>query len=282
MNSKYQELCQFFEIGLSKKYNFEESTIIFNYIFKSDFMQNIISNNLPLNLEGQSVWSKILDDLLLGRPIQYCLGESYFFDLVLYVDERVLIPRPETEELVDWCIRDNENNAECLTVLDIGTGSGAIPIQLAKKYPYWKIESIDKYQDALDVANINTNKYKVEVQLTQLDFLRDYHTVKTKYDIVISNPPYILDEEKKFMNPSVLDFEPLSALFAEDLDPLIFYRKIAEFGQTNLKNNGRIYCEINEFHWEEIFKIFRENNYVNLEIRKDLQGKKRMIRAIRS
>lgn len=212
------------------------------------------------------------------KPVQYILHEAWFAGMNFYVDEHVLIPRPETEELVEWISEDLGNKA---SVLDIGTGSGCIPIALKKKNASSSIEAIDVCSEALNVAVNNALTHQTEIDFRLLDFLDEGSwNILGEYDIIVSNPPYISSAEKSSMKENVLDHEPHLALFATG-DPLIFYRKIALFGLSHLSKNGIIYVELNEFLSRKIADIFSSNGYNFVEIKKDMQGKERMLRARR-
>ncbi|MEO6188990.1 MAG: peptide chain release factor N(5)-glutamine methyltransferase [Saprospiraceae bacterium] len=275
MNRKYQELCQILTSSLQSVYNSEKIINLANFIYKSEYFKNLISNDL-VSLESELLL--IVQDLKSGRPIQYALGESYFMNLILYVDERVLIPRPETEELVHRCLADNKL-MDSAKILEVGTGSGAIAIQMYKSRANWIITALDNSMEALEVAEMNALRYQSKINFRQIDFLNCSHIDSSKFDIIISNPPYISSIELGLLSKEVIDFEPHSALFAEGRDPDIFYKKIAEFGHNNLSSKGVVYCELNEFRAKEIFEIFRNQHYGIIEIHKDLQGKDRILKA---
>ncbi|MGB3007052.1 MAG: peptide chain release factor N(5)-glutamine methyltransferase [Chitinophagaceae bacterium] len=223
--------------------------------------------------------SVILARLLEQEPIQYVLNESWFGGQKFYVDKNVLIPRPETEELVEWIVSDYKIPIHDITMLDIGTGSGCIPISLYKKIQKAKVWSCDISKAALNVAIKNAAILGADINYIQLDFLDTSSWSKLpSFDIIVSNPPYVPEKDKEQMHPNVLQFEPASALFVPDEDPLIFYKAIAEFGKTHLKKNGNIYLEIHESLGEATTKLFRENGYVT-ELKKDMQQKDRLVKA---
>ncbi len=213
-----------------------------------------------------------------GDPIQYVTGKSYFYDRIFNVNKHVLIPRPETEELILLILNAHKNDQN-LEVLDIGTGTGCIPIILKDFLKNSRIYSVDISVEAIDVAKSNATKYDLDIEFLNMDFLNEVNWVNIPtLDLIVSNPPYIREEETEIMSDSVLKYEPLNALIPNDKDPLIFYKKIARLGRLRLKSNGRIYVEINEFLSRETSEVFKNSGY-KVEIHKDLQGKDRMIVA---
>jgi release factor glutamine methyltransferase len=221
----------------------------------------------------------VLERLQRSEPIQYILGETEFYGLQFAVSSATLIPRPETEELVDWILKDRLLNAPSTTsVLDIGTGSGCIAIAIAKHIEGARVEAWDISQDALEIARKNALNHKVGVEFKQVDILSKEHT-KQKFDMIVSNPPYVRELEKKEMQQNVLDFEPHAALFVSDLDPLLFYRKIALMAKHCLEPNGLLYFEINEYLSEELMQFLKEEGFTTIALKKDLFGKDRMIRC---
>ncbi|MES1220903.1 MAG: peptide chain release factor N(5)-glutamine methyltransferase [Bacteroidota bacterium] len=233
-----------------------------------------------LNNIQDSTFKIQLKELLNHKPVQYVLQEAWFYGIKFYVDENVLIPRPETEELVDWVVKNALTITDReLSILDIGTGSGCIPITLKKKIPAAKITAIDVCSEALYVAINNAATYNAEIDFRLLDFLDlSKWNELPQFDIIISNPPYITSSEKEAMNKNVLEYEPHKALFIND-DALLFYRNIADFGKTHLTNSGNIYVEINETYGNESKNVFANENYSKIELKKDMQGKDRMIKA---
>ena len=223
--------------------------------------------------------------LLLHTPLQYVLNEAWFAGMKFFVNENVLIPRPETEELVEWIYTDVQQNSNAasnkLKVLEIGAGSGCIPIALYKKMKESFITSLDVSEAALDVARKNALTNDAEINFIQFDFLEEaqWKTLPV-FDLIVSNPPYIKTSESSMMHQNVLDFEPHLALFVPDNDALLFYRKIALFGKDHLQKNGSVYVEINEALGNDTADLFISNNYT-VELKKDLQGKDRMLKAIK-
>lgn len=218
-----------------------------------------------------------LMELKSGRPIQYILGETEFYGMKFFVNENVLIPRPETEELIEWIIKDNSKN-EYLRIFDIGTGSGCIPITLKKKLPNTEVYSTDISEEALDLAKVNAEYHHTDIHFIQADFLNFKFSQLNKFDIIVSNPPYIAENERAGMDGGVTKYEPSQALFVPDNDPLIFYKRIIEFAQSKLKKSGRIYVEINQNLAEETKSLF-EKHFRQVELKKDISGNYRMIKT---
>lgn len=229
--------------------------------------------------ESDIVWLKnALEDLNDHCPVQYVVGYEEFFGLKFNVNKHVLIPRPETEELVKWVLDDHASSNVPLSVIDFGTGSGCIAVSLKRNRPDWSVAGIDKSLEALKMAQSNALQNGVEVDFVENDLL-DFKPMSRKFDLVVSNPPYIRNSEKRLMQKNVLEFEPEMALFVEDDDPLIFYRAIAEISKTLLKENGCIYFEINEAFGIETVQMLKEYGYKDVELREDLFGKPRMLKA---
>ena len=219
-----------------------------------------------------------MSELKQEKPIQYILGSTQFMDLEFKVNENVLIPRPETEELVRWIIEDFEKNENKeINVLDIGTGSGCIAISLAKYLNYAKVDALDISEKALAVARENTDLNKVEVKFFQANILK-LENLEDKYDIIVSNPPYVRMLEKEQMKSNVIKNEPELALFVKNEDPLVFYRKISEFAKSNLKKGGCLYFELNQYLGEET-KALLERDFSEVKLRKDMFGNDRMLKV---
>jgi protein-(glutamine-N5) methyltransferase, release factor-specific len=218
-------------------------------------------------------------DLKENKPIQYVLGEADFYELKFKVNQHTLIPRPETEELVHAII--NENKDANLHVLDIGTGSGCIPICLAKHLLNADVKSIDISPGAIKTAKENAKLNSVQVRFEERDILNWEAYEWEQLDIIVSNPPYVTNAEKEKMEKNVLDFEPHTALFVSDHDPLIFYRRIAELAQEYLKEGGKLYFEINESLGKEMSELMEQKGFYNIQVRKDINGKDRMMSAIK-
>jgi release factor glutamine methyltransferase len=216
--------------------------------------------------------------LLANKPVQYVLGETSFCDLPFFVDASVLIPRPETEELTCWAIRDNPHTNK---LMDICTGSGCIAISLANYIKNSTVYAVDISADALETARKNALLNKVNVNFMQYDILNADDSfsdaLDIKFDVVISNPPYVRKKEKQYMHKHVLDHEPEQALFVEDDNPLSFYHAILKFGQTHLVNEGKLYFEINEVYGKEVVVLYEKYGYADINLRQDIHGKDRMV-----
>ena len=224
---------------------------------------------------------EILNRLLNHEPIQYILGETDFYGLKFSVSPDVLIPRAETEELVDWIISGEKDS--CQSLLDIGTGSGCIPIAIGKHTVIQRIEGWDISEEALNIARQNAIRNDSKALFSMQDiFDTSLIPATSKWDVIVSNPPYVLLEESALMQQNVVGFEPHLALFVPDHDPLIFYRAIARFATVHLQPQGSLYFEINERMGEKTAELLRENGFHDILTRKDLQGKERMIRGQRN
>ncbi len=219
-------------------------------------------------------------ELKTSKPIQYVLGETEFYGLPFKVNEYTLIPRPETEELVHAII--NENKQEGLHILDIGTGSGCIPISLAKNLKNALVSSADISAEAIEKAKENTLLNQVDINFFHRDILNWRNFDWDHFDIIVSNPPYVTEAEKSKMEKNVLDYEPHTALFVSDHDPLIFYRTIAELALQYLKRDGKLYFEINESLGHEMAELLEQKGFTNIRLLQDINGKNRMVSAIKS
>ena len=245
-------------------------------ISRSELIKNPTS---ILSNEINEALLKGLAQLKQQKPLQYILGESWFYKLPFKVSPAVLIPRPETEELVELAIDFLEKQGIEKKVLDIGTGSGCIPISIKKSIEGSNITSIDISADALTIAIENALTHATEINFLQCDFLEEKNWEHLdKYDVIISNPPYIPEEEKKLLDKNVTLYEPHLALFVEDKHPLIFYKKIADFGKTHLEKNGIILLETHENYADKVADLFNNKGYLST-IKKDMYDKKRMVIA---
>ena len=234
-----------------------------------------------IELDKENRFHEILSQLEAGKPIQYILGYSWFYGMKLFVNKNVLIPRRETEELVQWIIQDfAKSEKKDITIYDICTGCGCIALSLKKEFPKSQIFATDVSAEALAVAKKNSVNENLSIQFIQMDALA--MTEKANPHIIVSNPPYILSRERKSMDRRVVDFEPALALFVPDDDPLIFYRKISDWAFINLVSGGKLYFEINESMSDKISKLLSESGFSTIDVRKDLQEKFRMFRAIKS
>lgn len=218
----------------------------------------------------------VIERLRSEQPIQQIVGHAWFYDRKFKVNEHTLIPRNETEELVDWIIKDHRQRGE-ISVLDIGTGSGAIAVTLALELPESKVTALDFSAGALSVAEQNSDILSADVRFVGQDILTT--SIDGEYDIIVSNPPYITKKEMSVMRNNVLNYEPHSALFVSDSDPLIFYRRIAELAKVHLKSGGVLYYEINENYGCECCELLSELGFVDIILRKDLNSKDRMVKA---
>ncbi|MGK2863111.1 MAG: peptide chain release factor N(5)-glutamine methyltransferase [Chitinophagaceae bacterium] len=285
-----QEADRYIINQIANIYGKEEAQNISNLIMEHLTGHNktnlLLNRQTKIAAEQKIQLDHYLPRLLNHEPVQYILNEAWFCGLKLYVDKNVLIPRPETEELADWVITDYltyKRSGKLLKqedhILDIGSGSGCLPLAIKKKLPELKIWSCDISPAALDVAKQNSIHLGIPVQFFELNVLDKEQTDNLPtFDIIVSNPPYIAEIEKGSMQKNVLDFEPAAALFVPDKDPLIFYKAIADFGKTHLAKKGMIYIEINERAARKTGAIFQSIGY-NTEIRKDMQGKERMLKA---
>lgn len=218
--------------------------------------------------------------LLQHQPVQYVLHEAWFYGMKLYVDEHVLIPRPETEELVEWMLKDAETNKQPINILDIGTGSGCIPIALKKNMPAAEVWAVDINNEALLVAQRNADTQQTSITFQQADILnKPYPSVLPTFDVIVSNPPYIPLSDKTAMHPNVLQHEPHLALFVANEDPLLFYNAIVDFAQSHLNPGGSLYFEIHEAMGEEVKQQLTQKGFINVQVKKDMQGKDRMVKA---
>lgn len=225
---------------------------------------------------------KVLNDLTNQIPIQYILGFTEFYGMNFRVNQHVLIPRPETEELVEWILLNQpQKKNNNLTVLDIGTGSGCIAISLAKNLPNAQVFGLDVSKEALCTANLNSLDNQVTVNFIEDDILDSVFNIHSldKFDVIVSNPPYVRESEKELMNNNVLENEPHLALFVNDENPLLFYNRIADFAKENLVQNGKLYFEINQYLAKETMSLLKEKGFGSIELKKDIFGKDRMIKA---
>lgn len=240
-----------------------------------------ISQNLYAVVSGKKYerFQKAIAKLKNYEPIQYILGNTEFYGLIFEVNPSVLIPRPETEELVSWIIDDCKDRKD-LSILDIGTGSGCIAISLAKNLKHTKVYALDVSEDALKLAKLNATKNEVDIEFIEADIL-DWDLGNIQFDVIVSNPPYVRELEKEAMSANVLNHEPHLALFVKNDDALLYYRKIAEISENILKPNGQLYFEINESLGEPTKELLANNSFNNIELKLDIFEKDRMIKAIK-
>ena len=234
--------------------------------------------NLTFSESENETWNSILEKLQHQIPIQYILGKTSFYGLDFIVNENVLIPRPETEELVEWIIQSqkSEVRSEKFKILDIGTGSGCIAISLAKNIKNAEVFGIDVSEKALATAQKNAEINEVNITFVEKNILETVD-LKQEFDIIVSNPPYVRNLEKIEINKNVLAYEPHLALFVEDDDALIFYRKIAQLSQKNLVENGILFFEINQYLGKEMVQLLEEMNFKDIQLRQDIYNNDRMV-----
>lgn len=251
---------------------------ILGHITHTTRLQRITEKDTAFSETQQVEYDRIKPLLLKGTPLQYALGKAWFMGKEFTVNEHVLIPRPETEELVAW-IKDDYIGKEC-SVLDIGSGSGCIPVMLDMLLPQAKVASIDVSEGAMQVAKTNAEQLGADVAFSKLDFLDQSKWPELGlYDIIVSNPPYIPESERETLHANVKDFEPGLALFVPSDDALLFYRNIAEFGLTHLVKGGTIYCELHIDFALATQELFKTMGYSIVEVKEDMHGNLRMLKA---
>lgn len=236
--------------------------------------------NFDIESGIESDFIKALEQLKKEYPIQYIIGHMEFMELDFEVNQDVLIPRPETEELVKWILSQSSRKIN-YSILDIGTGSGCIPIALAKSLPNSNIKAMDISESALEVAKRNALKHQVPVQFIKNNVLK-IQALENTYDIIVSNPPYVRQSEKKQMHTNVLKYEPDLALFVSDEDPLLFYRHIAQLAIKGLKTEGSLFFEINQYLAKDLCKLIATLGFKNITLKKDIYGADRMIKAVKN
>ncbi len=254
--------------------------IVMEHITRWSRPERILNKEIPLSFTQKKLLSQIILRLEQHEPIQYLINEAWFAGMIFYVDKNVLIPRPETEELLDWIVKDvRSDTSNIKKMLDVGTGSGCIAIALKNKIPNAEIWGCDVSVEALNVARMNADALNATIDFVPLDFLDpDQRKQLPHVDIIVSNPPYVPQSDKNEMKKNVLEFEPATALFVPDNDSLVFYNAIADFGKEKLNGNGNIYVEIHENLGEQVKNLFKLKGYSFAELRKDIQGKDRMIK----
>jgi release factor glutamine methyltransferase len=274
-----QKFVEHIKNELYNIYSKEEITSIISLIFnKLAGINSIEFLLLEENKLSEKITQKIetaVERLKLNEPVQYVLGQTEFYGLPFLTDSRALIPRPETEELVEWILQTCPNAQK---ILDIGTGSGCIAVTLAQKIKKSRVFAFDISLDALNLAHENADLNYVFVHFFHCNILK-MNDFDEKFDVIVSNPPYVMLSEKQFMKPNVLDFEPPTALFVPDNNALLFYEHIINFAKKQLYLNGTLFFEINQNFGKEIVKLLKINNFKKIELKKDISGKNRMIRA---
>ncbi|XCF07689.1 peptide chain release factor N(5)-glutamine methyltransferase [Tamlana crocina] len=270
-----------FQEELGTVYPAEEIDSFFNILAETYYgVKRIqLATNPDLTLNDSEDILYALAELKNEKPIQYIIGETEFYGLNFKVNDGVLIPRPETEELVEWALKKAKPNT-AINILDVGTGSGCIAISLAKHLPKAKVFAIDVSLEALSIAKKNAQLNGVNIYFEEADILTlKRSSEEIAFDIIVSNPPYVREKEKQYMKPNVLDNEPHLALFVKDEDPLLFYKAITGFAINNLKEKGLLFFEINEFLGNAMIDLLRNKNFENIELKQDIFKKDRMIKA---
>lgn len=266
---------------LSRIFNHNEIQTIKKFIAEAvlnlPYHQVFLNTNQKVNETKVLEVDRVINELIAGKPLQYALGLAYFSDLVLKVNQSVLIPRPETEELVSLIVR--ENNFKNPRILDVGTGSGCIALALAKHIPHAIVTAIDISPDAIAIAQENAKYNNLSVNFIQADIFDPKPIVGLTFDIVVSNPPYVTESEKESINSNVLDYEPHIALFVPDDDPLIFYRAIAAQSVSWLTQGGWLWFEINESFAPDVVDLLKSFCFINVASIYDFKGKPRFVKA---
>lgn len=278
------ELSGTFQKELKNLYDKEEIHSLFllvvNHLLGYSKGRYITEKHTPLEEDVYLKFEEILLLLNNGKPVQYVIGETAFYGLPFKVNPAVLIPRPETEELVDWILNDDEIGKKPVKVIDIGTGSGCIAISLKKNLLHADVYAIDISREALATAKGNALLNEVEVGFIHDDILEPLQADYLKYDVIVSNPPYITENEKREMHQNVLAHEPHTALFVSNERPLVFYEAIADFAKRHLNEHGVLFFEINEYLGGQTVEMLMAKGFMDIVLRKDMQGKDRMIKAI--
>lgn len=266
--------------ALKAKYPETELTgiqrIIIEDIFNRPYSDLVLCPGDLLSGEQEALLWSVLERLCKYEPIQYIVGKAHFYGRDFGVNKHTLIPRQETEELVDLILKENSSP---VSVLDIGTGSGCIPISIAVHLESAIVSACDISADCLEVARMNAEALQASVTFFQMDILTNAKDQLPSYDIIISNPPYVRDSEKRLMHENVLQYEPHSALFVDDADPLLFYREITAFAKEHLHEGGRLYFEINEALGEETAELLRMSGFREVAIVKDINSKDRIVKG---
>jgi release factor glutamine methyltransferase len=272
--------------GINPVYHEDEAKniaeLLLEYVTTLPLIERIIKKSESLSAKQEQLLLESISRLQSHEPIQYIISECWFAGMRFYVDKNVLIPRPETEELVESIAKDVKRERSKVKILDVGTGSGCIAISLKTKLPGSEMWACDVSDEALNVARLNADALNTAIDFVTLDFLDpDQRKQLPHVDVIVSNPPYVPQLDKNEMKKNVIEYEPSVALFVPNDDPLIFFNSIADFGTENLHEGGSIYVEIHENLGNKVENLFRAKGYDSIEIKKDLQGKERMVRASR-
>jgi release factor glutamine methyltransferase len=279
-----QQTVQYIRENISTAYPDPEAgaiaQLVLEHVLQKSRVQLSLGQQDEVNVEQEQQIRQAVERLKRQEPIQYVLGVAHFYGLELQVDERVLIPRPETEELVDLVVREHKGRQN-LQVLDICAGSGCIPLALAANLSTARVYGLELSEGALQVARANAARYSLPVAWLQQDVFDPIPGIAShSLDIITSNPPYVMEQEKPLMRPNVLDYEPHLALFVPDDDPLKYYKRIAELGASLLKDGGRLYFEINEQYGEEVRQLLLLAGFRQAEVVQDLFNKNRIVRGV--
>ena len=266
------EITPFFDEMESESFFY----IILEHLHNLKRIDLALQPDLEISEKELNNWEAIVAELKTQKPIQYILGETFFYDLKFEVNENTLIPRPETEELVALILNSNTGTQKKLKILDIGTGSGCIAISLAKNIPNAQVFALDVSEKAIKMAQKNAKLNEVTITFLYQSIL-ETDNLNQQFDIIVSNPPYIRNLEKIEINKNVLDYEPHLALFVENDDALLFYRKIAQLAKKNLNQNGQLFFEINQYLGKETLKLIEDLGFKNIQLHQDIYGNDRMI-----
>ena len=280
---KIEAIAEQYKIELESVYGEEEASALFGlaaeHVLGLSPVKLKMAKDTPVPFVNLQKLLSILNDLKIGKPIQHILGVAHFYGAAFEVNENVLIPRPETEELVDWIINDHAAlRSQNLKVMDIGTGSGCIPVSLKTYLPGFDVRALDISAAAIAVARRNAESMGAGVEFIEANILT--YKSDQNFDIIVSNPPYIRELEKLEMHEHVLAHEPHIALFVTDDNPLIFYTAIADFAVKNLNPDGSLYFEINEYLGDKMIEMLTAKGFTSIELRKDMQDKDRMMKAM--
>jgi|SRR5690606_20751797 len=280
----FKDVANTYQDTLSTLYSPEETKQLFlmtyAFITGKNSVHYMLDSTNEITETALQQFLSVLGELQTGRPIQHILGEADFYGLRLSVNEHTLIPRPETEELVEWIVKEHQNS-ERLAILDIGTGSGCIALALKKHLPHARVDAIDLQSEAITVARKNATNLDLSVNFIQADVLEwdSFMQENQLYDVIVSNPPYITPTEQKDMHNNVLLYEPHSALFVEEQAPLLFYDVIADMGKKHLVPRGSLYFEINQYLGHETCDLLLKKGYGDVTLHQDLNQVDRMIKA---
>lgn len=283
------EISKYIKLQLVDICDTEEIPMVVSIILEEtcqlQSIEVVTKSQMPISEVQQAHIFEIISQLKMGKPIQYITNKAYFYGLEFYVDANVLIPRPETEllvyQVIDFIAKTTINRTGTINILDIGTGSGCIPIALAKKLPDLCITALDISPEALNIAKKNAENNEVSVNFMLKSILDDDLSSLSAFDVIVSNPPYVMDSEKNLMKSRVLDYEPHSALFVPHDNPLLFYEKIANIAINMLKAGGMLIVEINEKLSHETCLLFGEVGFVEILVLTDFRGKCRIVKAIK-